>query len=80
LKILGKTAEWFRKQQENKQYHRDFTLRYFRQELEKYGYKDTIRAKKGAAGAPQSAGQAPVGGSGNAPTGRKDGDGDQSSS
>jgi hypothetical protein len=80
LKILGKTAEWFRKQQENKQLHRDFMLRYFRQELEKYGNKNTILTKKGAERAPRQAGQAQVGGSGNAPESRKDGDGDQSSS
>ena len=55
-------------------------LRYFRQELEKYGHKNTIRAEKGAEGIARSAGQTPVGCGGNAPTSRKNSNGDQSSS
>jgi hypothetical protein len=51
-------------------------LRQFRQELEKYGHKNTIRAEKGAARTTQSAGQTPVGSRGNAPTSRKNSNGD----
>ncbi len=54
-------------------------LRQMRREF-KHGNKDTLRAAKGAKGATRTAGQAPVGGSGDAPEGRKDSDGDQSSS
>jgi hypothetical protein len=51
-------------------------LRQFRQELEKYGHKNTIRAEKGAARTTQSAGQTPVGSRGNAPKSRKNSNGD----
>ena len=61
---------------ENARLHRDFTLRLLRQELERHGYKDTLRTKTAAKGATRQDKGEEMGSRGMSSKVRQDGDGD----
>jgi hypothetical protein len=62
------------KRQHNAQLHRDFMLRQMQREF-KHGYKDTLRTKTAAKEATRRTSEETLGGVSNAPSVRKDGDG-----
>jgi len=69
-------SETYSKNQQNKRIKRELDLLRFRQEIERHGYKDTLRTKTAAKEATRRTSEETLGGVSDAPSVRKDGDGD----
>ena len=69
-------SETYSKNQYNKKIKRELDLLRFRQELERHGYKDTLRTKTAAKGATRQDKGEEMGSRGMSSKVRKDGDGD----
>ena len=69
-------SETYSKNQQNKRIKRELDLLRFRQEYEKHGNKDTVQAKGAAKEAARGSAKAKMVRPGDAPSIRKDGNGD----
>jgi len=69
-------SDSYTKKQENAKLHREFTLRLFRQEYEKHGHSNPLRATPSTERAPRKAQDKEMGSSGMSSTFRQDGNGD----